>query len=181
MLDGGCVLLTQSCFIRGFSKKQYNVFVDVCLMLNDLCNCAVEKTPFVKSSDGKYYVKINFKQVIGDVKKELKEKYSLFQAGVVGAAIKKYVVSFNVFVALRNKGIGGDYNLKVNSLHKHESDCLHNIIIPRGSIISSKKKLSGGYIEFPLSRKYKKELDSLDCRPKIKISENIRDKDLISG
>ena len=35
------------------------------------------------------------------------------------------------------------------------------------------------YIELPLSRKYKKELESKDCRPKIKIPENIRDKDLI--
>ena len=115
------------------------------------------------------------------LKKELKYKYSLFQAGVVGAAIKKHVDSFNAFVALKNKGIDGEYNLKVNSPHKHESDRLHNIIIPEGSITSSKKKLSEGYIELPLSRKYKKELDSPDCRPKIKISENIRDKDLISG
>ena len=51
--------------------------------------------------------------------------------------------------------------------------------IPRGSITSSKKKLSEGYIELPLSRKYKKELESKDCRPKIKIPENIRDKNLI--
>ena len=35
------------------------------------------------------------------------------------------------------------------------------------------------YIELPLSRKYKKELESPDCRPKIKIPENIRDKNLI--
>ena len=35
------------------------------------------------------------------------------------------------------------------------------------------------YIELPLSRKYKKELESKDCRPKIKIPENIRDKNLI--
>ena len=44
---------------------------------------------------------------------------------------------------------------------------------------SSKKKLSEGYIELPLSRKYKKELESPDCRPKIKIPENIRDKKLV--
>ncbi len=179
MLDDGCVLLTQSCYIRGLSKKQYNVLVDVCLKLNDLRNCAVEKTPFVKSSDGKHFNKINFKQVIGNVKKEFKDKYSLIQAGVADAAIKKHVDSFNGFVALKNKSVDGEYDLKVNSPHKHDSGRLHNIIIPRGSITSSKKKLSEGYIELPLSRKYKKELESKDCRPKIKIPENIRDKNLI--
>ena len=53
------------------------------------CVCAVEKTPFVKTADGKHYKKINFKSIIGNVKKELKDKYSLIQAGVADAAIKK--------------------------------------------------------------------------------------------
>ena len=177
--DDGCVFLTQGCFIRGLSKKQYDVLVDISLKLNDLRNCAVEKTPFVKSSDEKHYMKINFKQVIGNVKKEFGSIYSLIQAGVAGAAIKKHVDSFNGFVALKNKSIDGEYNLKVNSPQKHDVDRLHNIIIPKGSITSSKKKLSEGYIELPLSRKYKKELESPDCRPKIKIPENIRDKKLV--
>ena len=177
--DDGCVLLTQSCYIRGLSKKQYDVLVDVSLKLNNLRNYAVEKTPFVKSSDEKHYMKINFKQVIGNVKKEFKSICSLIQAGVADAAIKKHVDSFNAFVALKNKSIDGEYNLKVNSPQKHEEDRLHNIIIPKGSITSSKKKLSEGYIELPLSRKYKKELESSDCRPKIKIPENIRDKKLV--
>ena len=82
--------------------------MDVCLKLNDLRNCAVEKIPFVKSSDGKHFNKINFKQVIGNVKKEFKDLYSLIQAGVADAAIKKHVDSFNGFVALKNKSIGGD-------------------------------------------------------------------------
>lgn len=50
--------------------------------------------------------------------------------------------------------------------------------MPKESITSSKKKLWKSYIELPLSRKYNKRLESRDCRPKIKIPENIRDKRL---
>ena len=56
---------------------------------------------------------------------------------------------------------------------------LHNIIIPKESITSSKKKLAEGFIELPLSRKYKKELDDVKYRPRIKIPEDIRDKKII--
>ena len=70
----------------------------------------------------KHFKKINFKQVIGNVKKEFKSIYSLIQAGVAGAAIKKHVDSFNGFVALKNKSIDGEYNLKVKSPQKHEED-----------------------------------------------------------
>jgi len=56
---------------------------------------------------------------------------------------------------------------------------LHNIIIPKESITSSKKKLEEGFIELPLSRKYKKELDGVKYRPRIKIPEDIRDKKII--
>ena len=58
---------------------------------------------------------------------------------------------------------------------------LHNIIIPKESITSSKKKLKEGFIELPLSREYKKLLKSKKCRPRIKIPENIRDKKIISS
>ncbi|MBQ6444072.1 MAG: hypothetical protein IJJ11_05245 [Methanosphaera sp.] len=57
------VLLTQSILIRGLTKKQYNVLVDISLKLNYLRNCAVEKTPFVKSTDKKHFKKINFKSI----------------------------------------------------------------------------------------------------------------------
>ena len=56
---------------------------------------------------------------------------------------------------------------------------MHNIIIPKESITSSKKKLEKGYIELPLSREYKKKLESSDCRPRIVIPENIRYKKII--
>ena len=67
----------------------------------------------------------------------------------------------------------------MNEPKKHDDDCLHNIIILQGSITSSKKKLAEGYIELPLSREYKKGLESNECRPHIKIPENIHDKDII--
>ena len=37
----------------------------------------------------------------------------------------------------------------------------------------------GVIYDLPLSRKYKKELESFDCRPRIKIPRNIRDKELV--
>lgn len=179
MVDEDCVYLTQSCIVRGLSKKQYNVLCDVSLKLNDLRNCAVETTRSVKSSDGKHYRKLNYKSVISKVKKEFKDKYSGVQAHIAGATIKKHVDSFNAYIALRNKRIDQEYTRPVNKPRKHDNTCLHNIIIPGQSITCSKKKLSEGYIELPLSREYKKELESSDCRPKIKIPENIRDKKLI--
>ena len=133
----------------------------------------------VKSSDEIHYKKINFKSVIGNVKNEFKEKYSLVQAHIADRTIKKHVESFNAFVELKNKKIDKKYERKVNKPKKHDDDRLHNIIIPKESITSSKKKLEAGYIELPLSREYKKKLESRDCRPRIKIPENIRDKKII--
>ena len=178
-MSDDCILLTQGIFIRGLNKKQYNVLVDISSNLNNLRNCAVEKTPFVKASDGEHYKKISFKSIISNVREEFKEEYSLVQAHLANAAIKKHVESFNGFVALKNKEIDGEYNRKVNPPKKHDDNRLHNIIIPKESITSSKKKLEAGYIELPLSREYKKHLKSKDCRPRIKIPENIRDKNII--
>lgn len=173
------VLLTQSILIRGLTMKQYNVLVDISLKLNSLRNCAVEKTPFVKSTDRKHFKKINFKSIISKVKEEFKMEYSFVQAHLANAAIKKHVESFNSYVELKNKKIDGEYDQKVNPPKKHENYRLHNIIIPRESITSSKKKLREGFIELPLSRNYKKLLESKNCRPRIKIPGNIRDKKII--
>ena len=118
MVGGDCVYLTQSSIIRGLSKKQFNVLVDVSLMLNDLRNCAVDKTILVKSSDEIHYKKINFKSVIGNVKNEFKEKYSLVQAHIVDRAIKKHIESFNAYVELKNKIIDKKYERKVNKPKK---------------------------------------------------------------
>ena len=60
MMDENCMYLTQSTLVRGLSKSQFNVLVDVSLKLNDLRNCAVKTTSLVKSSDGKHYKKINY-------------------------------------------------------------------------------------------------------------------------
>ena len=49
------VFLTQCIFVRGLTKKQYDVLVDISLRLNCLRNCAVDETPFVKSGDGKHF------------------------------------------------------------------------------------------------------------------------------
>jgi len=179
MVDDDCVYLTQCCIIRGLSKKQYNVLVDISLKLNEIRNFAVENTPLVKSSDGKHYKKINFKSIISHVKKEYKSEYSKIQASMADAAIKKHVDSFNGSVELKNLKIDGKYKDKVNKPKKHDNYRLHNLIIQKGSITSSKKKLAEGYIELPLSREYKKELESKKCRPRIKIPENIRDKKII--
>ena len=153
--------------------------MDVSLKLNDLRNCAVKTTSLVKSSDGKHYKKINYQSVIGKVKKSFKTKFSIIQAHIAGACIKKHVDSFNGCVELKNKKMDQEYDRPVNLPHEHDDGCLHNIIIPKESITSSKKKLEKGYIELPLSREYKKKLESSDCRPRIDIPENIRDKKII--
>ena len=67
IMNNDCVYLTQSCIIRGLSKKQFNVLCDVSLRLNDLRNCAIETTGCVKSSDGKHFRKVNYKSVISKV------------------------------------------------------------------------------------------------------------------
>ena len=120
----------------------------------------MEKTPFVKSADKKIFKKINFKSIISNVKEEFKSEYSFIQAHLANAAIKKHVESFNGYVELKNKKIDGEYNRKVNPPKKHDDNRLHNIIIPKESITSSKKKLEEGFIELPLSREYKKLLKS---------------------
>ena len=63
----------------------------------------------VKSSDEIHYKKINFKSVIGNVKNEFKEKYSLVQAHIADRTIKKHVESFNAYVELKNKKIDKNY------------------------------------------------------------------------
>ena len=63
-------------------------------------------------------------------------------------------------------------------LKKHDNR-LHNIIIAKESITSSKKKLAEGFIGLTLSRKYKKELVDVKYRTRIKIPEDIRDKKII--
>ena len=179
MMDEDCVYLTQSSLIRNLSKKQFKVLGDISLKLNKLRNCAVEVTSLIKASDGIHYKKINYKSIISEVKNKFNDTYVGIQAHIANAAIKKHVDSFNGFVELMNKIIDQEYDRQVNSPQKHDDDCYHNLIIPKESITSSKKKLAEGYIELPLSREYKKELESADERPRIKIPENILDKKII--
>ena len=42
MSENSCMFLTKSIIIRGLTKKQYDVLVDVSSKLNELRNCAVE-------------------------------------------------------------------------------------------------------------------------------------------
>ena len=173
------ICLTRSILVRDLSKKQFNVLLDISKRLNDLRNCAVDMTCLYKSGDGEHYNKINYKSVISGVKKMFEDEYSLIQAHMGNTAIKKHVESFNSYVELMNKKIDEKYNRPVHKPKKHDKQCLHNIIIPKPSITSSKKKLEKGFIELPFSCEYKKQLDSKDCRPRIKIPEDIRDKEII--
>ena len=179
MSENSKMFLTKSIIIRGLNQKQYDVLVDVSSKLNELRNCAVETTKMFKSSDGRHYEKTNYKSIISRVKTEFKKEYSITQASISNAVIKKHVESFNSCVALTNKKIDGKYDRKVNKPKKHDTDRLHNIIIPQNSITSSKKKLEEGYIELPLSKAYKKTMKDKSCRPRIKIPEDIRDKKFI--
>ena len=179
MSENSKMFLTKSIIIRGLNQKQYDVLVDVSSKLNELRNCAVEITKMFKASDGRHYEKTNYKSIISRVKTEFKKEYSITQASISNAVIKKHVESFNSCVALTNKKIDGKYDRKVNKPKKHDTDRLHNIIIPQNSITSSKKKLEEGYIELPLSKAYKKTMKDKSCRPRIKIPEDIRDKKFI--
>ena len=69
-------------------------------------NCAFETTECVKSSDGKHFRKVNYKSVISIVKKKFNDKYSVVQAHIDSATIKKHAESFNAYIALRNKKKG---------------------------------------------------------------------------
>ena len=179
MSENSEMFLTKSIIIRGLNQKQYDVLVDVSSKLNELRNCAVEITKMFKASDGRHYEKTNYKSIISRVKTEFKKEYSITQSSISNAVIKKLVESFNSCVALTNKKIDGNYDRKVNKPKKHDTDRLHNIIIPQNSITSSKKKLEEGYIELPLSKAYKKTMKDKSCRPRIKIPEDIRDKKFI--
>ena len=179
MSENSKMFLTKSIIIRGLNQKQYDVLVDVSSKLNELRNCAVETTKMFKASDGRHYEKTNYKSIISRVKTEFKKEYSITQASISNAVIKKHVESFNSYIALTNKKIDGKYDRKVNKPKKHDTDRLHNIIIPQNSITSSKKKLEEGYIELPLSKAYKKTMKDKSCRPRIKIPEDIRDKKFI--
>ncbi|WP_323735539.1 transposase [Methanosphaera sp. ISO3-F5] len=178
MIDENCIYLTQSTLIRGLSKKQFNVLVDISLKLNKLRNNAIKTTKLDKCADDKHFKQLNFKSIITKVKTEFSKDYSLIQAHIANNVIKKHVESFNSYVALTNKSIDNEYKRPSNK-PKTRDNRLHNILIPQESITSSKKKLAQGYIELPLSREYKKQLKSKDCRPRIRIPENIRDKKII--
>ena len=99
MLSDDCLYLTKSVLVRGLSKKQFNVLVDISLKLNDLRNYAVETTYLVKKDDDKHFKKINFKSVISKVKSEYNDNYLFVQAHLANAAIKKHVESFNGYIA----------------------------------------------------------------------------------
>ena len=179
MSENSKMFLTKSIIIRGLNQKQYDVLVDVSSKLNELRNCTVETTKMFKASDGRHYEKTNYKSIISRVKTEFKKEYSITQASISNAVIKKHVESFNSYIALTNKKIDGKYDRKVNKPKKHNTGRLHNIIIQKHSITSSKKKLEEGYIELPLSKAYKKTMKDKSCRPRIKIPEDIRDKKFI--
>ena len=155
MCSGDFLYLTKSILVRGLSKKQFDVLVDVSLKLNDLRNCAVESTYLIKKNDNTHYRKIDYKSIIKKVKSEFSDVYSFVQAHLANAAIHKHADSFNGYIALLNKKIDNKFDLKLHSPKKHKNR-LHNIIIPKEFITSSKKKLNEGFIELPLSRKYKK-------------------------
>ena len=89
MSENSKMFLTKSIIIRGRNQKQYDVLVDVSSKLNELRNCAVETTKMVKDSDGRHYKKTNYKSIISRVKTEFKKKYSITQASISNAVIKK--------------------------------------------------------------------------------------------
>ena len=74
MLGDDCIFLTRIILVRGLSKKQFNVLVDVSSNLNELRNCAVETTKMFKASDGRHYEKTNYKSIISRVKTEFKKE-----------------------------------------------------------------------------------------------------------
>ena len=71
--------LTKSILVRGLSKEQFNVLLDISSKLNDLRNYAVETTYLIKKSDEKHYKKINYKTIINKVKSKYDDVYSLFK------------------------------------------------------------------------------------------------------
>ena len=178
IMNDDSIYLTESTLIRNLSRKQYEVLMDVSGKCNEIRNCAVEKTHLYKADDGIHYKKVDYRSISTTVKNSYPEIYSLVQAHIADATIKKHVESFNAYVVLLNRKIDGEYDKRLNKPKKHEHK-RHNIIIPKESITSSKKKLSEGYVYLPLSRKYKQLLPDKDCRPRIKIPENLRDKRII--
>jgi len=94
--------LTKSILVRGLSKEQFNVLVDISLKLNDLRNYGVETIYLIKKSIEKLYKKINYKTNINKVKSKYDDVYSFIQANLANAAIKKHVDFFNGYVVLLN-------------------------------------------------------------------------------
>ena len=137
MIDENCIYLTQSTLIRGLSKKQFNVLADISLKLNDLRICAIKTTKLDKCADDKHFKQLNFKSIITKVRTEFSKDYSFIQAHIANNVIKKHVESFNSYVALTNKSIDNEYKRPLNK-PKTRDNRLHNIIIPRESITSSK-------------------------------------------
>ena len=53
------------------------------------------------------------------------------------------------------------------------------LLFKKDPLLHLKRSQQKVIYELPLSREYKKELESKKCRPRIKIPENIRDKKII--
>ena len=58
-MDENCIILTQSTLIRGLSKKQFNVLVDISLKLNNLRNSAIKTTELFKCADDIHFKQLN--------------------------------------------------------------------------------------------------------------------------
>jgi hypothetical protein len=74
MCSGDFLYLTKSILVRGLSKKQFDVLVDVSLKLNDLRNCAVESTYLIK----KMIIRIIRKLIINQSLKKLNLNLVMF-------------------------------------------------------------------------------------------------------
>lgn len=84
--------LTHSIIVRGLSKKQFNVLLDISYRLNDLRNCAVETTYLFKTDDGIHYGKNDYKLISTQVKNKFNMKYSVFQAYLANSAIRNMLI-----------------------------------------------------------------------------------------
>lgn len=138
----------QSNYVRGLSKKQYEILRELCRYSNNLYNVGLYNIRQHFFAEKKF---LNYESAYHIAKEN--ENYGMLQAGVAQQTLRVVDRSFKSFFNLLKKCKQGEYRYQqVKIPHYRKQGGLFNLVLSTNAI-----NIRDGYIQIPVSHKFKAE------------------------
>lgn len=156
----------QSNVIRGLTKEEHRILMELCQYSNNLYNVALYNIRQYFFNQKKF---LTYESNYHECKNN--ENYELLQAGVAQQTLKVVDRSFKSFFNLIKKCKSGDYRYQdVKIPHYRKKGDMFNLVLSTNAI-----SINNGYFKIPLSRKYREQND-YHSNIKIPFPERLQDK-----